>query len=75
VIVWLDADLRSYTDDYLTNLIEPLDNDDAIALVRPDYPRTLDGHRRVVDASPSAQLNLRYAHGIHTWPTSATARW
>ncbi len=43
VIVWLDADLRSYSDIYLTRLVEPMDNDDAIALVRPDYPRTLHG--------------------------------
>lgn len=46
VIVWLDADLRSYTDAYLTNLIQPFDNDDnddVIALVRPDYLRTFEG--------------------------------
>lgn len=42
VIVWLDADLRSYTHDYLTNLVAPFGNEH-IAMVRPDYPRTLDG--------------------------------
>jgi glucosyl-3-phosphoglycerate synthase len=69
VIVWLDADLRSYTDDYLTKLIEPLDNDDAIALVRPDYPRTLDGHPtgggRVTEHTAKPLLRAWHPHLAH----------
>jgi glucosyl-3-phosphoglycerate synthase len=69
VIVWLDADLRSYTDDYLTNLIEPLDNDDAIALVRPDYPRSLHGNPhgggRVTERIAKPALRAWHPHLSH----------
>ena len=69
LIVWLDADLRSYTDDYLTKLIEPLDNDDAIALVRPDYPRTLDGHPtgggRITERTAKPALRTWHPHLAH----------
>ena len=69
VIVWLDADLRSYTDDYLTHLIQPLDNDDAIALVRPDYPRTLDGRPtgggRITERTAKPALRAWHPHLAH----------
>lgn len=69
VIVWLDADLRSYTHDYVTRLIEPLDNDDAIALVRPDYPRTLDGQPtgggRITERTAKPALRTWHPHLTH----------
>lgn len=69
VIVWLDADLRSYTPEYLTNLIAPLDNDDAIALVRPDYPRTIDdrptGGGRVTERTAKPALRTWHPHLAH----------
>lgn len=69
VIVWLDGDLRSYTHEYLTNLIQPLDNDDAIALVRPDYPRTLDGRPtgggRVTERTAKPALQTWHPHLAH----------
>jgi glucosyl-3-phosphoglycerate synthase len=73
VIVWLDADLRSYSHDYLTKLIEPLDSDDptdhAIALVRPDYPRTLDGQPtgggRVTERTAKPALRTWHPHLAH----------
>ena len=69
VIVWLDADLRSYTPVYLTNLIAPLDNDDAIALVRPDYPRTIDGRPtgggRITERTAKPALRTWHPHLAH----------
>lgn len=69
VIVWLDSDLRSYTHDYLTNLIAPLANDDTIALVRPDYPRTLDGRPtgggRVTERTAKPALRAWHPHLAH----------
>jgi glucosyl-3-phosphoglycerate synthase len=43
LIVWLDADLESFTPDYVTRLLGPLILDDAISLVRATYDRTLHG--------------------------------
>lgn len=69
VIVWLDADLRSYTDEYLTNLIGPLESNDEVALVRPDYPRTLDGEPtgggRVTEATAKPALRSWHPHLAH----------
>ena len=68
VIVWLDADLRSYTHEYLTKLIEPFENDD-VALVRPDYPRTLHGSAtgggRVTEATAKPALRSLHPHLSH----------
>jgi glucosyl-3-phosphoglycerate synthase len=69
VIVWLDADLRSYTDDYLTRLIEPLERDHRIALVRPDYARTLKGRPtgggRITEQVAKPALRTWYPHLAH----------
>ena len=69
VIVWLDADLRSYTDEYLTNLIEPLETNDDVALVRPDYPRTLNGEPtgggRVTETTAKPALRSWHPHLAH----------
>ena len=43
VIVWCDADLRSFTARYVTALVEPLLTDDRVVLVKGYYERLLDG--------------------------------
>ena len=69
VIVWLDADLQSYTDDYLTQLIEPFTDNDDVVLVRPDYPRTLHGEAtgggRVTEATAKPALRSWHPHLSH----------
>jgi glucosyl-3-phosphoglycerate synthase len=45
VIVWCDADLRSFTARYVTALVEPLLTDDGVVLVKGYYERLLDGRR------------------------------
>lgn len=69
VIVWLDADLRSYTHDYLTQLIAPLTDDASIALVRPDYPRTFNGAPagggRVTESTAKPALASWHPHLTH----------
>lgn len=69
VIVWLDADLRSYSHDYVTKLIEPLENDDEVALVRPDYSRTLhgspNGGGRVTETTAKPALRSWHPHLSH----------
>ncbi len=69
VIVWLDADLRSYTDDYLTNLITPFYADDDITMVRPDYPRTLHGRPtgggRVTEHTARPAIRTWHPHLSH----------
>ena len=69
VIVWLDADLRSYSDVYLTRLLAPLDNDDAIAMVRPDYQRTLHGRisggGRITESVAKPGLRQWHPHLSH----------
>lgn len=69
VIVWLDADLRSYSHEYLTRLIKPLADDDAIAMVRPDYPRTFHGQPtgggRVTESTARPALRSWHPHLAH----------
>jgi glucosyl-3-phosphoglycerate synthase len=69
VIVWLDADLRSYTHDYLTRLIEPLESNQGIALVKPDYERTLDGQQsgggRITERTAKPALRYWHPHLAH----------
>lgn len=43
LIVWCDADLRSFTARYVTALLEPLLTDDRIVLVKGYYERRLNG--------------------------------
>lgn len=43
VIVWCDADLRSFDANYVTALVEPLLTDDRIVLVKGYYERRLHG--------------------------------
>ncbi len=69
VIAWLDADLRSYTDDYLTNLLAPLQANDAVTMVRPDYPRTLHGEPtgggRITESIAKPVLRKFHPHLSH----------
>jgi len=69
VIVWLDADLRSYCPDYLSRLLAPLDDDDSIAMVRPDYRRTLHGEPsgggRVTESTARPALRSWHPHLSH----------
>ncbi len=43
LIVWCDADLRSFEADYVTALVEPLLADERVVLVKGYYERLLDG--------------------------------
>lgn len=69
IIVWLDADLRSYTDAYITNLVFPFDNNDAVTMVRPDYSRTLngrpDGGGRITESIAKPLIRSRYPQLSH----------
>ena len=69
LIVWLDADLRSYSPSYITRLLEPLQDDPSVALVRPDYPRTLngrpDGGGRVTESTAKPALRSWHPHLAH----------
>lgn len=69
VIVWIDADLESFTPDYITTLLGPLLLDDQIALVRATYDRTLHGISaeggRVTELTARPLLNLLHPHLSH----------
>lgn len=68
-IVWLDADLGSFTTDYVTSLVAPLLTDDAIALVRADYRRTFHGEGdeggRVTELTARPLLKLLFPELVH----------
>lgn len=68
-VVWLDADLGSFTTDYVTSLVTPLVTDDAIALVRADYQRTLHGEGdeggRVTELTARPMLKLLFPELAH----------
>lgn len=69
LIVWLDADLRSYCPAYLTRLLRPMDDDASIAMVRPDYARTLNGQAsgggRVTESTAKPALRSWHPHLAH----------
>lgn len=69
VIVWIDADLESFTPDYITTLLGPLILDERIALVRATYDRTLNGASseggRVTELTARPLLNLLHPHLSH----------
>ncbi len=68
-IVWLDADLASFTPGYVTGLLEPLLQDDEIALVRSTYRRTFHGEGdeggRVTELTARPMLKLLYPELAH----------
>lgn len=69
VVVWLDADLRSYTPDYLTLLVEPFTSNPDVALVKPDYARTLHGKPsgggRITERTAKPALRSLHPHLAH----------
>jgi glucosyl-3-phosphoglycerate synthase len=69
IVVWLDADLASFTPQYVTALVEPLLTDDSIALVRANYQRTLHGEGdeggRVTELTARPALKLMYPELAH----------
>ena len=69
IVVWLDADLASFTAQYVTSLVEPMLNDDSIALVRANYQRTLHGEGdeggRVTELTARPLLKLLYPELAH----------
>jgi glucosyl-3-phosphoglycerate synthase len=69
IVVWLDADLASFTPQYVTALVEPLLTDDSLALVRANYQRTLHGEGdeggRVTELTARPALKLMYPELAH----------
>lgn len=69
VIVWLDADLASFTPDYVTGLVAPLLLDDEVALVRSSYQRTFHGEGkeggRVTELTARPVLKLLFPELAH----------
>lgn len=69
VIVWLDADLRSFTPDYLTSLVQPFASNPNITLVKPDYARTLHGQPsgggRITERTAKPVLRSLHPHLAH----------
>ena len=68
-IVWLDADLGSFTPGYVSGLLEPLLVDDRLALVRSTYRRTLHGEGdeggRVTELTARPMLKLLFPELAH----------
>ncbi len=72
VIVFLDADLRSFTSDYVVALLGPILSDPAICLVKACYDRPLvtDGGRRAMGGGRVTELVARPLLNLH-WPELA----
>ncbi|MDO9484780.1 MAG: glucosyl-3-phosphoglycerate synthase [Actinomycetota bacterium] len=68
-IVWLDADLGSFTPEYVTALLEPLLLDEKVALVRSTYRRTFHGEGgeggRVTELTARPLLKLLFPELAH----------
>ncbi len=68
-IVWLDADLGSFTPQYVTGLLEPLLLQSELALVRSSYRRTFHGAGdeggRVTELTARPLLKLLYPELAH----------
>jgi glucosyl-3-phosphoglycerate synthase len=69
VIVWLDADLESFTSDYVTRLLGPLLLDEHVSMVRATYDRTLNGQSaeggRVTELTARPALKLLFPELAH----------
>lgn len=69
VIVWLDADLESFTPDYVIALLGPLLLSDAVAMVRSNYARALagdpNGGGRVTELTARPALKLLFPELAH----------
>jgi glucosyl-3-phosphoglycerate synthase len=72
VVVFLDADLRSFTSDYVIALLGPILSDSSVHLVKACYDRPLiaDGGRRVMGGGRVTELVARPLLNLH-WPELA----
>ena len=72
VVVFLDADLRSFTPDYVVALLGPILSDPSVHLVKACYDRPLisDGGRRVMGGGRVTELVARPLLNLH-WPELA----
>jgi glucosyl-3-phosphoglycerate synthase len=72
VIVFIDADLHSFTPDYVVALLGPILSDPGIHLVKACYDRPLiaDGGRRVMGGGRVTELVARPLLNLH-WPELA----
>jgi len=72
VVVFIDADLHSFTPDYVVGLLGPILSDPGIHLVKACYDRPLiaDGGRRVMGGGRVTELVARPLLNLH-WPELA----
>ena len=72
VVVFLDADLRSFTPDYVVALLGPILSDSSVHLVKACYDRPLisDTGRRVMGGGRVTELVARPLLNLH-WPELA----
>ena len=72
VVLFLDADLRSFTPDYVVALLGPILSDASVHLVKACYDRPLiaDGGRRVMGGGRVTELVARPLLNLH-WPELA----
>ena len=72
VVVFLDADLRSFTPDYVVALLGPILSEPGVHLVKACYDRPLvsDGGRRVMGGGRVTELVARPLLNLH-WPELA----
>lgn len=72
VVVFVDADLRSFTSDYVVALLGPILSDSSVHLVKACYDRPLiaDGGRRVMGGGRVTELVARPLLNLH-WPELA----
>jgi glucosyl-3-phosphoglycerate synthase len=72
IIVFIDADLRSFTADYVVALLGPILADSAVHLVKACYDRPIiaDGGRRIMGGGRVTELVARPLLNLH-WPELA----
>jgi glucosyl-3-phosphoglycerate synthase len=72
IVVFVDADLKSFTPDYVVALLGPILSDPGIHLVKACYDRPLitDGGRRVMGGGRVTELVARPLLNLH-WPALA----
>lgn len=72
IVVFVDADLSSFTPDYVVGLLGPILSDASVQLVKACYDRPLiaDGGRRVMGGGRVTELVARPLLNLH-WPELA----
>ncbi|MGA0980352.1 MAG: glucosyl-3-phosphoglycerate synthase [Candidatus Nanopelagicales bacterium] len=72
IVVFIDADLESFTPDYVTALLGPIVADPDVHLVKACYDRPLiaDGGRRIMGGGRVTELVARPLLNLH-WPALA----